>query len=186
LSLTVRLCACAPVPLLLLAACGGKPKADAAAQVEAAADTADQLMIGLTQYITEDGVRKAYLEADTAFLYENAGRADLKKVKVTFFGPVGDTSSVVTGKVGFYDWRTGKMETREDVVVVLSNGGRLTTSLLRYDQAKNEVSTDQHYVYVAPPNQNLEGEGFVTDPSLSYFRTQRPKGRAGSITLPGQ
>lgn len=184
-SLTVRLCVCASVPLAGLAACGRAPKPDAAAQVEAAADTADQLMIGLTQYITENGVRKAYLEADTAFLYENAGRADLKKVKVTFFGPVGDTSSVVTGKFGFYDWRTGKMETREDVLVLLSNGGRLTTSVLRYDQAKNEVSTDQHYVYVAP-EQRMEGDGFVTDPALSRFRTQRPKGRAGSITLPGQ
>ena len=35
----------------------------------------------------------------------------------------------------------------------------LTTSVLRYDQAKNEVSTDQHYVYVAPPNQNMRGRG---------------------------
>jgi LPS export ABC transporter protein LptC len=173
------------VPLAALAACGGKPKADAVAQVQAAADTADQLMIGLTQYITENGVRKAYLEADTAFLYENAGRADLKNVRVSFFGVAGDTSSVVTGKVGFYDWRSGKMETREDVLVLLSNGGRLTTSVLRYDQARNEVSTDQHYVYVAP-DQHMEGEGFTTDPALSQFRTQRPRGKAGAITLPGQ
>jgi len=185
LSLTVRLCVCAPVPLLLLAACGGAPKRDAVAQVEAAADTADQLLIGLTQYITQDGVRKAYLEADTAFLYENTGRADLKKMKVTFFGLDGDTSSVVTGKLGSYDWRTGRMETRDDVVVLLSNGGRLTTSVLRYDQTKNEVSTDQHYVYVAPDRQ-MQGDGFVTDPALSVFRTTRPRGTAGSFTLPGQ
>jgi LPS export ABC transporter protein LptC len=182
----LRLWLAAAALLAGLAACRGKAKPDVVAQVEAAADTADQLMIGLTQYITENGVRKAYLEADTAFLYENAGRADLKKVKVTFFGPAGDTSSVVTGKVGFYDWRTGKMETREDVVVLLSNGGRLTTSILRYDQTRNEVSTDQPYVYVAPPNQHMSGGSFVTDPALSRFRTQQPKGRAGAITLPGQ
>ena len=169
---------------LAAAACGG-PKQDVVAQVEAAADTADQLMIGLTQYITQDGVRKAYLEADSAFLYENSGRADLKKVRVTFFGLDGDTSSVVTGKLGSYDWRTGRMETRDDVVVLLSNGGRLTTSVLRYDQTKNEVSTDQHYVYVAPDRQ-MQGDGFVTDPALSVFRTTRPRGTAGSFTLPGQ
>jgi LPS export ABC transporter protein LptC len=186
LSLTVRLCVGASVPLAALTACGGAPKRDAVALVEAAADTADQLLIGLTQYITQDGVRKAYLEADTAFLYENTGRADLKKVKVTFFGLDGDTSSVVTGKTGSYDWRTGRMETRDDVVVLLSNGGRLTTSVLRYDQAKNEVSTDQPYDYVAPPNQHMRGGSFVTDPALSRFRTQQPKGRAGAITLPGQ
>ena len=182
--LAVRLCVCAPVLAAVLAACRS-PKQDAVAAVEAAADTADQLLIGLTEYITQDGVRKAYLEADTAFLYENTGRADLKRVKVTFFGLDGDTSSVVTGKFGSYDWRTGRMETRDDVVVLLSNGGRLTTSVLRYDQTKNEVSTDQHYVYVAPDRQ-MEGEGFVTDPALSVFRTTRPRGTAGSFTLPGQ
>jgi LPS export ABC transporter protein LptC len=155
------------------------------AAVEAAADTADQLLIRMTHYITQDGIRKAFLEADSAFLYETAGRTDLKKVKVTFFGLAGDTSSVVTSLRGTYDWRTGKMEAIDDVVVLLSNGGRLTTSVLRYDQAKNEVSTDQHYVYVAP-DRNMVGQGFVTDPSLSTFRTTRPRGAAGSFTLQGR
>jgi LPS export ABC transporter protein LptC len=118
-------------------------------------------------------------------LYENAGKAELRKVRVTFFGPQGDTSSVVTGKLGIYDMRTGTMEAREDVVVHLSNGGVLNTSVLRYDQTRNEVSTDQHYVYVGP-DQHWDGDGFTTDPTLSYFRTQRPRGRAGAITLPGQ
>jgi LPS export ABC transporter protein LptC len=167
-----------------LAACG-KSKPDAVAAVEAVADTADQVMFGLEQYVTQDGVRKAFLESDTAFIYENQGKADLRKVRVTFFGTQGDTSSVVTGKLGLYDWRTGKMEARDDVVVLLSNGGRLTTSVLRYDQIKNEVSTDQHYVYTAP-DRNMEGQGFVTDPALSVFRTTRPRGTAGAFTLPGQ
>lgn len=170
---------------VLAAAACGKPKHDPVAEVEAAADTADQLLIRMTHFITQDGVRKAFLQADSAFLYENAGRTDLKKVKVTFFGLAGDTSSVVTSLKGTYDWRTGQMEARDDVVVLLSNGGRLTTSVLRYDQIKNEVSTDQHYVYVAP-DRNLEGQGFVTDPSLSTFRTTQPRGQAGSFTLPGQ
>ncbi len=182
-SLAVRLCVGASVPLA--AGCGsGKP--DATAAVEAVADTADQVMFGLTQYITQDGVRKAYLESDTAFIFENAGRADLRRVKVTFFGQQGDTSSVVTGRFGTYNWNTGKMEAQDDVVVHLSNGGVLNTSVLRYDQTKNEVSTDQHYTYRAPPDQNMEGQGFVTDPALSMFRTARPRGRAGSFTLPGQ
>ncbi len=154
--------------------------------MEAAADTADQLLIRMKHYITQDGVRKAFLEADSAFLYETAGRTDLKKVKVTFFGLAGDTSSVVTSLRGTYDWRSGKMEAIDDVVVLLSNGGRLTTSILRYDQVKNEVSTDQPYVYRGP-DQNAEGPaGFVTDPSLSRFRTMRARGSGGSFTLPGQ
>ncbi len=179
----MRLCVYASAALVLWG-CGGK-RTDATAAVEAVADTADQVMFGLKQFVTQDGVRKAFLEGDTAFIYENQGKADLKKVKVTFFGNLGDTSSVVTSKFGTYDWRTGKMEAREDVVVHLSNGGVLTTSILCYDQVKNEVSTDQHYVYTAP-DRNMEGQGFVTDPALSVFRTTRPRGKAGSFTLPGQ
>lgn len=185
LATVARLWACAPVAVA--AACGDdRPDAVAAVAAAAmAADSADQLIIGMTHYITENGVRKAYLEADTAFFYENTGRAELRRVRVTFFGPSGDTSSVVTSRLGSYETRTSRMEAREDVVVVLSNGGRLTTSVLRYDQARNEVSTDQHYVYVGP-DQNTEGEGFVTDPALSTIRTSRPRGTVGSVVLPGQ
>ncbi len=183
-SLAVRLCVGASVAGAVWGC--GNTKPDATAAVEAVADTADQVLFGLKQYVTDHGVAKAYLEADTAFLFENAGKADLRKVRVTFFGTQGDTSSVVTGKFGSYDWRTGKMEARENVVVHLSNGGVLTTSVLRYDQTKNEVSTDQHYVYTGPPDQNMVGENFVTDPSLTMFRTGRPRGRAGSFRLPGQ
>lgn len=170
--------------LALSAACGGS-RDDTLAAVAAAADTADQLMIGLDQYITEGGVRKAFLQADSAFLYEVSGRADLRNIRVVFFAPNGDTSSVLTARAGQYDWRTGMMQARQDVVVVLSSGGRLTTSVLDYDQARNEVKTDQHYVYVSP-DQNLGGQGFVTDPGLSMFRTQQLRGRAGAFTLPGQ
>ena len=183
-ALAVRLCVCASVTWGL-AACG-KPKPDVTAAVEAVADTADQVMFGLTQYITQNGVRKAYLQADTAFIYENAGKADLRKVRVTFFGDAGDTASVVTGKLGSYDWHSGRMEAREDVVVLLNNGGRLTTSLLRYDQMANQVSTDKPYTYVGPDQSASGPVGFTTDPSLSMFRTKHASGRAGSFRLPGQ
>ena len=171
---------------LALAAACSRSREDTLAAVAAAADSADQLMIGVEEYITEGGVRKAFLQADSAFMYENVGRADLRHIRVVFFGPTGDSSSVLTARSGQYDVRSGRMQARQDVVVVLSNGGRLTTSLLYYDQTRNEVSTDQDYVYVGPDQQNWEGHGFVTDPAMSMFRTQQLRGRAGAFALPGQ
>jgi len=171
---------------LALAAACNRSRDDGLAAVAAAADSADQLMIGVDEYITDGGVRKAFLQADSAFMYENVGRADLRNIRVVFFGPTGDSSSVLTARSGQYDWRSGRMQARQDVVVVLSNGGRLTTSLLYYDRTRNEVSTDQPYVYTGP-DQNWSGpRGFVTDPGLSLFRTQQVRGRAGAFTLPGQ
>lgn len=176
------------VALLLLATALGGCKGrghDIVAEVEQAADSADQLMIHLTQYLTAEGVRQAKLEADSAFIYENSGRVDLKTIKVTFFTVNGVQTSVLTAKGGLYNLRTGQMEARGDCVVVMTNGARLTSEVLRYDQTKNEVSTDQPFVYDAA-DRHIVGDGFVSDPSFSSIVTQRPRGTAGRFTLPGQ
>ena len=63
--------------LPLLWGCG-QQRGDPVAQVTQAADSADQLMVGVRLYLTNQGVRQAYVEADTAFVYENTGRTELK------------------------------------------------------------------------------------------------------------
>lgn len=164
--------------------CGGASP-DRVARVQQAADSADQMMVGVRMYLTSQGVRQAYLEADSAFVYENSGRTELKGVKLTFYNSAGAQASVLTSRQGTYRTRSGAMEARDDVVVVTTDGARLATSVLRYDQAKNEVSTDQPYTYVSA-DRNVQGDGFVSDPSFSNITTQRVRGRAGRFTLPGQ
>ncbi|MBI1723071.1 MAG: LPS export ABC transporter periplasmic protein LptC [Gemmatimonadetes bacterium] len=169
---------------VVLGACRGRGQ-DIVAQVEQAADSADQLMIGLTQYLTAEGVRQAKLEADSAFIYENSGRVDLKTITVTFFTVNGVQTSVLTARGGVYNLRTGQMEARGNCVVVMTNGARLTSEVLRYDQTKNEVSTDQPYTYDSG-ERHVTGQGFVSDPGFSNIVTQRPRGAMGSFRLPGQ
>lgn len=179
------LCAlCASVPLCLFSACRGGTQ-DGLAEVESAADSADQLMIGLTMNMTQEGVRQAILEADSAFVYDVRGQVELKKVRVTFFAQNGVQTSVLTGREGTYYMRDGRMEARGDVVVNMTNGARLTSSVLRYNQAKNEVATDQPYTYDSA-DRHVTGQGFVSDPSFSNIVTQRPRGTMGRFTLPGQ
>ena len=169
---------------LLLAGCGQRP--DPVAETSQVADSADQVMTGVRLYLTNQGVRQAYVEADTAFVYENAGRTELRRVKVTFYRvATGDTTSVLTSAEGTYQSRSGSMEARGNVVVVTSEGARLTTSVLRFDQAKNQVSTDQAYTYDSG-ERHMEGQGFVSDPSFSNITTQRLRGTGGGFTLPGQ
>jgi LPS export ABC transporter protein LptC len=170
---------------IALAACG-KMGPDRAAQVQQAADSADQLMIGMSTNLTAEGVRTGFLQADTAFVYENSGHTDLKKIKVTFYTPSGVQTSVLTADVGWYRMRTGEMEARGNVVVVRTDGARLTTSILKYDQSKNQVSTDQPYTWDAPPDTHLRATGFVSDPTFSNITTQALHGTAGHFKLPGQ
>jgi len=176
----VRLCVCAS----LLTACSTAERNVAAAGL--AADSADQTMFGLNQILTKDGVKQAYLQADTAFMYEASGRADLRHVKVTFYTAQGEPESVLTGKEGTYWSRTNQMSSRGNVLVVrTTDQARLRTEFLEYDPTKNQVRTDQPYV-ADKGQQHFEGVGFVCDPGFVNCTTQQAKGNAGHLVMPAQ
>ena len=182
LASAVRLCLCAPVPALLLAACGAPERNVAAAGT--AADSADQTMWGLTQYLTKNGVNQAFLQADTAFMYEASGRVDLRHIKVTFYSAQGEPESVLTGREGTYWSRSNQMSSRGGVLVVrTADQARLRTEFLEYDPAKNEVRTDQPYV-ADKGEQHFEGIGFVCDPGFVNCTTQQTRGNAGRLVMP--
>lgn len=167
---------------LALAGCGG---GRGVANVGTAADSADQVMFGLRQKLTKDGVQQAYLRGDSAFIYEASGRVDLRKITVTFFSPQGVQQSVLTALAGTYWMRTNQMSARGDVVVVrTSDGARLRTDVLQYDAAKNEVTTDRPYV-ADKGAQHFEGDGFVCDPGFTNCTTQHARGAAGRLVMPG-
>ncbi len=166
-------------------ACSTPSTPDRVHSTQAAADSADQVMFGLRTFLTTLGVKQADLTADSAFSYDNSGRTELRKVKLTFFSTAGVQQSVLTANEGTYMVRLNTMEARGNVVVVKADGSRLTTSVLRYDQAKNTVSTDQPYTYDSS-DKHVQGNGFVSDPSFSNITTQRLHGTGGGFTLPGQ
>ena len=155
-------------------------------QTVAMADTADQVLFGMSYYVTVEGVRRARVEADTAYFYSPTQSAELRVVKVTFFGPQGEESSTLTCREGTYRWRSGDMEGRGDVLVVTTDGKRLQTPVLRYYQNRNEVESDTTFRYFKPPNETVLGEGFVSDPNFRSMRVKRPHGTGGGFVLPNQ
>jgi len=177
---SVRLCLGA---LLLLCGCGG---GKGVSTVTTAADSADQVMFGVKQVLTKNGVQQAYLKADTALDYEASGRVDLRNITVTFFSPEGIQQSVLTAQTGVYWMRTNQMSARGNVVVVrTSDHATLRTAFLQYDQTKNEVTTDQPYVADKAP-QHIEGVGFICDPSFNNCTSQQTHGTAGRLVMPKQ
>ena len=167
--------------LLAFTACKG---GDAAIQTTAmVSDSADHVMFGVVTVLTNLGVKQANLEADTAFMYEASSRAELRKIKLTFFSSAGVQQSVLTADSGTYHFRAQNMEARGNVVVVKTDGSRLVTSVLRFDQAKNEVSTDRHYTYDTGTS-HLEGESFTSDPTFSNLTTRRARGTGSGFALP--
>ena len=149
------------------------------------ADTADQVLFGMSHYVTQDGVQRARVRADTAYFYSAAQSAALRAVHITFYNALGAETSTLTAREGTYLWRTGDMEAHGNVVVVTTDGRTLRTDALHYAEARNEVNADGPFVFDGP-NRHIEGEGFVSDPDFKNVAAKHPKGTGGKFTLPNQ
>ena len=151
-----------------------------------ASDSADQVLEGFVHYVTNDGIRRSRVEADTAFFFEPTQITELRKVKVVFFDIKGAEGSTLTAKRGTYRWQDGSMEAKGNVVVVSPDGRRLSTETLRYDNTTNTILTDQHFTFDRG-TEHLEGNSFRSDPDFKNVVTDRPRGVSGNgLLLPGR
>ena len=164
------------------AACEGGIKPTATIQ---ATDSADQVLRNMTHYMTEGGIQRARVRADSAYFYSPSQTAELRSVHITFYDPRGAETSTLTSREGTYHWRTGDMEARGNVVVVRTDGATLRTTVLRYSQAKNQVSSDRPFEF-DEPTRHIKGDGFTSDPDFKTVTAVRPTGTGGKLTLPSQ
>jgi len=142
------------------------------------ADSADQVIYRLRFRLTDAGLFRAELHADTAYFFEDNTRIEMEPVNTTFYTPTGAKDAVLTSRRGTYNSRTSNMIARKNVVVVSEDGRRLTTEELKYNQQKNEISSDSAFV-MTEPNRRLEGIGFRSDPNMKNI--QILKGASGFI-----
>lgn len=163
----------AAVLLVAAAACGGDRKVDVASPDLLQLD-ADQVMVGVEHTMTRDGVRRAHLQADTAYFLQNGSVAHFRRYRIDFFDGAGDRRSTLTAVDGVYDMKSGDMTATDDVVVVDSTGGqRLLTSRLHFDASTDRLRGDTTFVLYRGQD-TLRGRGFVTDPGLDTVRVTRP------------
>lgn len=149
-------------------ACSSKKQPPVATQ-SPLADSADQVMYGARFNLTDQGLARAHLEADTAYFFEDNTRIELEPVHTTFYAASGAKDAVLTSQRGTYNSRTSNMVARNNVVVVSEDGRRLTTSELIYNQQRNEISSDSAFI-MTEPNRRLEGIGFRSDPNMKNIR----------------
>jgi LPS export ABC transporter protein LptC len=145
------------------------------------ADSADQLMFGIETLLTDRGVLNARLEADTAFFFDENTRIELRGVHLTFYTRTGERNSVLTSREGTYNMRQSKMEARGNVVVVSEDGRRLTSEQLRYDQTRDEISSDSAFV-LTEPDRRIQGIGFTSDPNMDNVRVHRLLEGSGAVS----
>jgi LPS export ABC transporter protein LptC len=170
----------APASWLLVSCKTGTP----VTATQAALDSADQVLIGMSHYVTDDGVLRARVRADTAFFFSGTQRAELRNVHVTFYDATGKPTSTLTSHEGTHQWRTGDMQARGNVVVVRDkDGGTMRTEVMDYSQMRNEVSSDKDFVFDGP-DRHIEGRGFTSDPEFKKITAKSPRGTGGQFILP--
>lgn len=168
----------------MLGGCKDKGVTPPVTQTEA--DSADQILFGLSHYVTELGIRRSLVEADTAYMYDPTQTAELKKVKVTFYDDDGGIKSILTADEGTYQQQTGGMVARGHVVGTSPDGRTLHTTELKYEPNSKKISTDRPFTFDRNGD-HLEGDGFTSDVDFQNVVVSRPRGvEGGSRLLPGQ
>ncbi|MFN8581876.1 MAG: LPS export ABC transporter periplasmic protein LptC [Gemmatimonadaceae bacterium] len=171
---------------MLSAACQGNSPAPPVAKAGALPDSADQMMFGVWFLLSDAGVRRAEVRADTAYMYDQNTRTDLRKVKTDFFKATGEKNATLTSLTGQYNSRLGTMEARGMVVVITTDGRKLESPQLRYDPGRNEISSDSVFV-LTQTDRRIEGIGFISDPDLKNIKVLRnAKAFGQEITIPKQ
>ena len=160
---------------------GTEPRVTAANPL---ADSADQVMFGVSTMITNRGVLRAQLGADTGYFFDGNTRIEVRHERTVFYTTTGLQNAVLTSVEGTYNMRRGQMEARRDVVVVTTDGKRLETEQLNYDQATNQISSDSAFV-LTEPTRTLRGIGFTSDPDLTNLHVKKVLTGSGTFTLPG-
>ena len=175
----------ATIAIVAIAGCKNKGAAPPVRGVASSlADSAEQVMFNIHFLLTDKGVQRGELFADTAYIFDENTRFDLRKVRSTFNTATGAKDGVMSADRGKYNIRQQILEGFGNVVIVTNDGKRLTTPQLRYMQGINEVSSDTSFTLVQP-GKTLSGVGFKSDPQLTHFSIKKGAKGTGSFVLPG-
>ena len=165
----LSLLGCAAVLQLGAAKCGQRVGGSAATAPIALnatpVDSAEQVMFSARAVLTDRGVTHGTLLADTARVFAEGARHELRRVNLTFTDTLGASTGVLTAQGGTYDALHGQVALRGQVLIVAADGRRLQTESLTYDVTRNVIRTDQPYTLTEGKRTN-PGTGFEWTPAL--------------------
>lgn len=139
-------------------------------------DTAAQLAFGTRLTLTDSGVARARLHADSAYIHDDGLRFDLRRVHVLFVDSTGDSLSAMFADRGWYDVRSGVLDVSGSVSIVGAAARTLQTTHTVYDPAANVLRSDSSYTFTqGTPARQSAGQGFESEPRLTGIGRSRAR-----------
>lgn len=172
--------------LLLLVALGmgacEDPAATTVADKELQEIEADNVIFGMTSFMTASGVREGRVMADTAYVYTDSARIYLRKMELVFYHPDGRARATVTALGGEMDTNTDAMLAQGEVVLIVhEDGRRIETSELRYDPQRDRIWSDSATVQTMPDGTVTRGSAFESDMEFRNFVIREIRGGGSDI-----
>lgn len=139
---------------------------------------ADYVAFGMVSFITANGVREGRVEADTAYVFEDTGLANLHQMEIVFYEEAtGREQATVTGRAGEWNRETNRMVARGDVVLFLySDSSTIESQEIYYDPGLERVWSDSATVRTMKDGSVTSGSAFESDMSFENIRIQNARG----------
>jgi LPS export ABC transporter protein LptC len=150
--------------------------------VASAADSADQIIYDGRTTLTDAGVKRGVMLADTIFVFENQTRFALRRVRAEFNTETGAKNGTLKGDRGTYDLRSRILEGFGNVVVTSTDGKELKSPHLKYSETSNLISSDSAFT-ATEGDKVSTGIGFTSDPNLNSIKCFRACGGSGLVPI---
>jgi LPS export ABC transporter protein LptC len=150
--------------------------------VPSAADSADQIIYDGHTMLTDAGVKRGEMFADTIFVFDGQTRFALRRVRAEFNTELGAKNGTLTGDRGTYDLRSRVLEGFGNVIVTSTDGKELRSPHLKYSETSNLISSDSAFE-ATQGDKVSTGIGFTSDPNLKSIRCFRSCGGSGLVPI---
>lgn len=150
---------------VLAAGCNGMPRSN---PMSSKGEMPDQEVTDFVLTETDAGHPQWTLYAKWAATYTARNVVIARDIRVDFFDEQGARSSELTAREGEIQQATRDMTARGNVVLMTTEGTRMTTEEMRFSN-REQLMTSERLVRVEREGDALEGVGFSSDPNLRHF-----------------
>jgi LPS export ABC transporter protein LptC len=168
------------VAVVAVSGCRESSRPPVAGEV-ALSDSAEQVIFDGRFFVTQSGVKRGEMRADTIFVF-NDSKYLLRTISGEFSTETGAPNGTIRADRGTYDQRSRILDGHGNVVVTSTEGDRLTSNHLRYTETADEISSDSAYTIVRKGDTS-RGIGFRSDPNLRDFRCLRSCSGAANVPV---
>jgi LPS export ABC transporter protein LptC len=141
---------------------------------------ADQVVFGMSSFMTSSGIRQGRVEADTAYMYADSAKAKLRQMRIIFYDENGAARATVTGTSGEWDRNTDRMRALGDVLLIVhADERRIESAEIVYDPQRAEIWSDSATVQTLANGRVTLGSSFRSDMEFRNVQIQNIRGAVG-------